>query len=80
MMSKGKSGFTSNNLLIRIPYYYQFIYFTDLIKVMRKTVKWKKSMVVLQDVFIVSYGIAKCITEIVRNNRGSVMCHYLMTK
>ena len=47
---------------------------------MRRMVKWKKSMVVLQNVFIVSYGIAKCITEIVSNNRGSVMCHYLMTK
>ena len=33
-------------------------------------------VLVLSNVFIVSYGIAKCIREIIR---GSVMCHYLTT-
>ena len=32
------SGFTSNTLLIRIQYCYQFKYFTDLIKTMTKMV------------------------------------------
>ena len=40
LLSKGTSGFTSNTLLIRIQYCYQFKYFTDLIKVMRRMVKW----------------------------------------
>ena len=30
----------------------------------------------LPNVFIASYGFAKCIREI---SRGSVMCHYVMT-
>ena len=33
-------------------------------------------VLVLPNVFIVSYGIAKCIREI---TRGSVMCRYLTT-
>ena len=33
-------------------------------------------VLVLTDVFIASYGIAKCVREI---TRGSVMCRYLMT-
>ena len=40
--SKGTSGFTSNTLLIKIQYCYQFKYFLDLIKVMRRMVKWSK--------------------------------------
>ena len=39
LISKGASGFTSNTSLIRIQYCYQFKYFTDLIKVMRRMVK-----------------------------------------
>ena len=33
-------------------------------------------VLVLPNVFLVSYRIAECIREIIR---GSVMCHYLMT-
>ena len=44
---------------------FQKIYFRDVIAI----------VLVLPNVFIVSYGIAKCIREI---TRGSVMCHYLM--
>ena len=33
-------------------------------------------VLVLTDVFIASYGIAKCVREI---TRGSVMCRYLTT-
>ena len=34
------------------------------------------TVLVLPNVFIAAYGIAKCIREIIR---GSVMCRYLMT-
>ena len=44
---------------------FQKIYFRNVIVI----------VLVLPDVFIVSYGIAKYIREI---TRGSVMCHYLM--
>ena len=33
-------------------------------------------VLVLPNVFIVSYGTAKCVRELIR---GSVMCRYLMT-
>ena len=45
---------------------FQKIYFRNVIAI----------VLVLPNVFIVSYGIAKCIREI---TRGSVMCRYLMT-
>ena len=40
LKSNDKSSFTSNTLLIKIQYCYQFKYFTDLIQVMRRMVKW----------------------------------------
>ena len=40
LISKGTSGFTSNTSLIMIQYFYQFKYPTDLIKVMRRIIKW----------------------------------------
>ena len=39
LISKGLSGFTSNTLLIMTQYFYQFKYFTDLIKAIRRMVK-----------------------------------------
>ena len=45
---------------------FQKIYFINVIAI----------VLVLLNVFIVSYGIAKCIREI---TKGTVMCSYLMT-
>ena len=45
---------------------FQKIYFRNAIAI----------VLVLPNVFILSYGIAKCIREI---TRGSVMCRYLTT-
>ena len=43
LISKGLSGFTSNTLLIMTQYFYQFKYFTDLIKAIRRMVKWNSN-------------------------------------
>ena len=44
LISKDTSSFMSNTLLIRIQYCYQFKYFADLIKVMRRMAKWNMKM------------------------------------
>ena len=62
------SGFTSNTLLIRIQYCHQFEYFTDLIKVKRRMVK-----LMWNEMYNVSYGIAKCIREIVTKGKCNVL-------
>ena len=65
------SGFTANTVLIRIQHCYQLKHFIDLIKFMWRMVKLKSYGLILPYVFIVSYGIAKWIREIV-SNKGEV--------
>ena len=71
LISKGTSGFMSNTLLIRIQYCYPFKYFTDLIKVMRRMVKWNvKCMYVIgqktfenYEMFLVVFNHANTCTS-----------------
>ena len=53
-------------ILVKIKAMFQKIYFRNVIAI----------VFVLLNVFIVSYGVAKCIREI---TRGSLMCRYLRT-
>ena len=78
MISKNTSGFTSNTLLIKFPIC-EDKFFLEKIKAMFQKIYFRNVIaivLVLRNLFIVSYGIAICIREI---TRGSVLYHYLMT-
>ena len=55
------SGFTSNTLLIRIQYCYQFKYFADFIKTMRRMVKWNMKWNKWIRIKAMVLAVAKCI-------------------